>query len=254
MGILDRFSLAGKTALVTGAGQGIGQAYAMALAEAGADVAIVDINAQTAAAVAADVRGLGARSLALTVDVRDSAQVDGMVERIVSEWGRLDIGVNNAGIGSWAAGEEMSDEQWRSVIAINLDAVFYCCRAEGRVMLAQGYGKIVNTASMSARIVNRPQKQVSYNASKAGVVHLTHSLATEWAARGVRVNCISPGYTRTSLVDQVADLIPGWLADTPMGRMAETSDLQGALVYLASPASDFVTGHELVVDGGFTLW
>ncbi len=254
MGILDRFSLAGKTALVTGAGQGIGQAYAMALAEAGADVAIVDINAQTAAAVAADVRGLGARSLALTVDVRDSAQVDGMVERIVSEWGRLDIGVNNAGIGSWAAGEEMSDEQWRSVIALNLDAVFYCCRAEGRVMLAQGYGKIVNTASMSARIVNRPQKQVSYNASKAGVVHLTHSLATEWAARGVRVNCISPGYTRTSLVDQVADLIPGWLADTPMGRMAETSDLQGALVYLASPASDFVTGHELVVDGGFTLW
>lgn len=254
MGILDRFSLTGKTALVTGAGQGIGQAYAMALAEAGAHVAIVDINPQTAAAVASDVQALGVRSLALTVDVRDSAQVDAMVERVVSEWGRLDIGVNNAGIGSWAAGEEMSDEQWRSVIAINLDAVFYCCRAEGRVMLAQGYGKIINTASMSARIVNRPQKQVSYNASKAGVVHLTHSLATEWAARGVRVNCISPGYTRTSLVDQVADLVPGWVADTPMGRMAETSDLQGALVYLASPASDFVTGHELVVDGGFTLW
>lgn len=254
MGILDRFSLTGKTALVTGAGQGIGQAYAMALAEAGAYVAIVDINRQTAAAVASDVQALGVRSLALTVDVRDSAQVDAMVERVVSEWGRLDIGVNNAGIGSWAAGEEMSDEQWRSVIAINLDAVFYCCRAEGRVMLAQGYGKIINTASMSARIVNRPQKQVSYNASKAGVVHLTHSLATEWAARGVRVNCISPGYTRTSLVDQVADLVPGWVADTPMGRMAETSDLQGALVYLASPASDFVTGHELVVDGGFTLW
>ena len=254
MGILDRFSLAGRTALVTGAGQGIGQAYAMALAEAGADVAIVDINSQTAAAVAEDVRGVGVRSLALTVDVRDSVQVDAMVERIISEWGRLDIGVNNAGIGSWAAGEEMSDEQWRSVIAINLDAVFYCCRAEGRVMLAQGYGKIINTASMSARIVNRSQKQVSYNDSKAGVVHLTHSLATEWAARGVRVNCISPGYTRTSLVDQVADLVPGWLADTPMGRMAETSDLQGALVYLASPASDFVTGHDLVVDGGFTLW
>ena len=254
MGILDRFSLAGKTALVTGAGQGIGQAYAMALAEAGAHVAIVDINPQTAAAVATDVQALGVRSLALTVDVRDSAQVDAMVERVVSEWGRLDIGVNNAGIGSWAAGEEMSDEQWRSVIAINLDAVFYCCRAEGGVMLAQGYGKIINTASMSARIVNRPQKQVSYNASKAGVVHLTHSLATEWAARGVLVNCISPGYTRTSLVDQVADLVPGWVADTPMGRMAETSDLQGALVYLASPASDFVTGHELVVDGGFTLW
>ncbi|MFO7697263.1 MAG: SDR family oxidoreductase [Anaerolineae bacterium] len=254
MGILDRFSLAGKTSLVTGAGQGIGQAYAMALAEAGADVAIVDINGETARGVASDIAALGVRSLALEIDVRDSSQVDAMVHSVVSAWGRLDIGVNNAGIGSWAAGEEMSDEQWRLVMAVNLDAVFYCCRAEGRVMLAQSYGKIINTASMSAGIVNRPQKQVSYNASKAGVVHLTHSLAAEWADRGVRVNCISPGYTRTSLVGQVAHLVPGWLADTPMGRMAETSDLQGALVYLASPASDFVTGHELVVDGGFKLW
>jgi NAD(P)-dependent dehydrogenase (short-subunit alcohol dehydrogenase family) len=254
MGILDRFSLAGKTALVTGAGQGIGQAFSMALAEAGADVAVVDINPTTAAEVAGDIAALGVRAMALTVDVRDSDQVQGMVDTIMDRWGHLDIGVNNAGIGSWAAGEEMTDEQWRSVMSINLDAVFYCCRAEGRAMLAQGHGKIINTASMSARIVNRPQKQVSYNASKAGVVHLTRSLATEWADRGICVNCISPGYTRTSLVGQVAHLVPGWLQDTPMGRMAETSDLQGALVYLASPASDYVTGHELVVDGGFTLW
>ncbi|NLT73679.1 MAG: SDR family oxidoreductase [Chloroflexi bacterium] len=254
MGILDRFSLAGRTSLVTGAGQGIGHAYAMALAEAGADVAVVDINPETASVAAAEVAERGVRSLALTIDVRDSDQASAMVEAVVSAWGRLDIGVNNAGMGLWAPGEEMSDAQWRDVLSLNLDAVFYCCRAEGRVMLAQGYGKIINTASMSARIVNRPQKQVSYNASKAGVVHLTHSLATEWADRGVRVNCISPGYTRTSLVDQVSHLVPGWLEDTPMGRMAETSDLQGALIYLASPASDFVTGHELVVDGGFTLW
>jgi NAD(P)-dependent dehydrogenase (short-subunit alcohol dehydrogenase family) len=254
MGILERFSLAGRTALVTGAGQGIGQAFALALAEAGADVAVVDINHQTAAAVAAQVEGLGVRALALQVDVRCSDQVERMVAEVISAWGRLDIGVNNAGIGMWAPGEEMTDEQWQGVLSVNLDGVFYCCRAEGRAMLAQGYGKIVNTASMSARIVNRPQCQVAYNASKAGVVHLTKSLAAEWAARGVRVNCISPGYTRTPLVDQVAHLVDGWLADIPMGRMAETGDLQGALVYLASAASDYVTGHELVVDGGFTLW
>lgn len=254
MGILDRLSLQGRTALVTGAGQGIGQAFALALAEAGADVAIVDINPDSARAVAAQVAALGVRSLPLQVDVRCSDQVDRMVSDILSAWGHLDIGVNNAGIGMWAPGEEMTDEQWRSVLAVNLDGVFYCCRAEGRAMLAQGHGKIINTASMSARIVNRPQCQVAYNASKAGVVHLTKSFAAEWAARGVRVNCISPGYTRTPLVDQVAHLVDGWLADIPMGRMAETSDLQGALVYLASEASDYVTGHELVVDGGFTLW
>ena len=121
-------------------------------------------------------------------------------------------------------------------------------------MLAQGYGKIINTASMSAHIVNRPQKQVGYNTSKAGVVHLTRSLAAEWADRGVRVNSISPGYTETPLVASVAHLIPGWLKDVPLGRMGQVSDLQGAVVYLASQASDYVTGHDLVVDGGYTCW
>jgi len=254
MGILDRFSLAGRKALVTGAGQGIGQAYALALAEAGADVAVVDINSATAAQVAAEVRALGKQALAITTDVTQSAAVRDMVAQVVNAWGRLDIGVNNAGIGRWANAEEMSEADWDAVLDLNLKAVFLCCQAEGRVMLAQGYGKIINTASMSARIVNRPQNQVAYNASKAGVAHLTRSLACEWASRGVRVNCISPGYTRTPLVGQVEHLIPAWLKDVPMGRMAETEDLQGALVYLASEASDYVTGHDLVVDGGFTLW
>ena len=254
MGILDRFSLAGRTALVTGAAQGIGKAFATALAEAGADVAIVDINVEPARIVAEELRELGVRAMVLEADVRDSRQVDEMVAAILQAWGRIDIGVNNAGIGFWSAAEELADAEWDNVMSVNLDGVFYCCRAEGRTMLEQGYGKIINTASMSARIVNRPQKQVAYNASKAAVAHLTRTLAAEWADRGVRVNCISPGYTRTPLVDEVAHLVDGWLADIPMGRMAETSDLQGALVYLASEASDYVTGHELVVDGGFTLW
>jgi NAD(P)-dependent dehydrogenase (short-subunit alcohol dehydrogenase family) len=254
MGILDRFSLAGKTALVTGSGQGIGHALSLALAEAGADVAVVDINPTTARAVSEEIRALGVRSLDLTVDVTQASQVSAMVATVLQEWGRLDVGVNNAGIGTWNAAEDMLEQEWDRVMAVNLRAVFLCCQAEGRAMLNQGYGKIINTASMSASIVNRPQNQVGYNTSKAGVVHLTKSLAAEWAARGVRVNCISPGYTRTPLVDQVAHLVPGWLKDIPMGRMAETGDLQGAVVYLASEASDYVTGHDLIIDGGFTCW
>ncbi len=254
MGILDRFSLTGRTALVTGAGQGIGQAYAQALAEAGAVVAVVDINATTAQQTADQIVAQGGRALAIVADVTQKAEVERMVAMVTDAWGRLDIGVNNAGIGRWANGEEMSEADWDAVMDLNLKAVFLCCQAEGRAMLAQGSGSIINTASMSARIVNRPQNQVAYNASKAGVAHLTRSLAAEWAPRGVRVNCISPGYTRTPLVGQVAHLVPGWLKDVPTGRMAETSDLQGALVFLASDASAYVTGHDLVVDGGFTLW
>jgi NAD(P)-dependent dehydrogenase (short-subunit alcohol dehydrogenase family) len=254
MGILERFSLQGRTALVTGAGRGIGRAFAHALAEAGADVATVDVDLESATRVAREVGELGVRSMPIKADVTVAEQVQRMVDTVVSTWGELTIGVNNAGIGSWADAEEMPEDVWDEVISVNLKGVFLCAQAEGRVMLDAGYGKIINTASMSARIVNRPQNQVGYNASKAGVVHLTHSMAAEWAARGVRVNCISPGYTRTPLVDQVGHLIPGWLEDIPMGRMAETNDLQGAVVYLAAEASDYVTGHELVVDGGFTLW
>jgi len=254
VGILDRFSLKGRTSLVTGGGQGIGRAFALALAEAGAKVAVVDLNPVTANQVAEEIRALGQEALAIEADVSQRAHVERMVETVVQAWGRLDIGVNNAGVRCWADAETMSEADWDALMAVNLKAVFLCCQAEGRVMLAQGYGKIINTASMSARIVNRPQKQVAYNTSKAGVVHLTRSLAAEWASRGVRVNCISPGYTWTPLVESVAHLVPEWLKDIPMGRMAQVSDLQGALIYLASEASDYVTGHDLVVDGGFTLW
>ena len=256
MSILDRFRLDGRTALVTGGGRGIGRGLAKALAEAGAEVAIADINADAAAEVAEEIRGLGRRSIAVGGDVSKSADVRNMVAAVTQEWDHLDIGVNNAGVGGRTACEEMSEEEWDRVIDVNLRGVFLCAQAEARVMIPAGYGKIINIGSMSAHIVNRPQNQIAYNTSKAGVVHLTRSMAAELAKRGVCVNSISPGYTRTELIGgpEFAELIPQWLRDIPAGRMAEISDLQGAAVFLAGPASDYVTGHDLVIDGGFTCW
>lgn len=256
----QRFFLNDRVALVTGAAQGIGRAFAHALAESGARVAVVDLNLEGARAVAAELVGKGAEAIAIQADVTDEAQVDRMVDSVAARWGGLHIACNNAGIGLWRDAEHMTASEWDRMLDVNLKSVFLCCRAEGRVMLSAGYGKIVNTASMSGSIVNMPQNQSAYNTSKAGVIHLTKSLAAEWAARGVRVNCISPGYTRTQLVadlirsPEVAKFAETWLARTPMGRMAEVTDLQGAAVFLASSASDFMTGHDLVVDGGYAAW
>lgn len=258
--ILDRFRLDGRVALVTGGGSGIGKGFAEALAQAGARVAVVDMDGEAADEVAHQITADGAEAIAVTTDVTQPDQVQAMVDRVVDHWGGLVIGVNNAGISTWFDAETMPVEEWRRVMAVNLDAVFYCAQAEGRVMLAAGYGKIVNTASMSAHIVNTPQNQAAYNTSKAGVLHLTRCLAAEWAENGICVNSISPGYTRTALVDQFikqpigAEKYPLWMERTPMGRMAEVSDLVGAIVYLASEASDFMTGNDVTIDGGYRVW
>ena len=255
MSILDRFSLKGRTALVTGAARGIGRAYAQALAEAGADVAFVDLDGPGAQTAAQEVAALGVRTLALQTDVTDRRQVQEMVSAVVAAWGVLDIGVNNAGIARGGRAEELSEEEWDAVLDVNLKSVFLCCQAEAQVMLPRGYGKIINTASMSANIVNRPQNQANYNAAKAGVVHLSRSCAAEWAARGVRVNCISPGHTITPMTQGTPqEMRREWVSNTPMGRLGDPADLQGAVVYLASEASDYVTGHDLTVDGGYVLW
>jgi NAD(P)-dependent dehydrogenase (short-subunit alcohol dehydrogenase family) len=258
--ILERFRLDGKVALVTGAGQGIGRGYAHALGDAGAAVAVVDIVADRAHAVAEELAARGVDSLAVAADLSVHAEIQRMVDAVVRKWGTLTIGVNNAGIGQWVDADKVTEESWRNVMSLNLDGTFFCSQAEAAVMGKAGYGKIINTASMSGHIVNTPQNQVAYNVSKAGVQHMTRSLAVEWAARGIRVNSISPGYVHTALVDDLvatpagAKMMERWKTLWPMGRMAEVSDLQGAVVYLASEASDFMTGADLLVDGGYCAW
>lgn len=256
----ERFRLDGRVALVTGGGQGIGRAFAHGLGEAGAAVAVADLVGERAERTAAELADKGVDSLAITADVTKADQVQAMVDAVLAKWGHLTIAVNNAGIGDWTAAEDVSEANWDRMNDVNLKGVFLCAQAEGRVMLKAGYGKIINVASMSASIANTPQKQVVYNTTKAGVLHLTRSLAAEWAPRGVRVNSISPGYTRTQLVDDLLQtpegqqMAPKWLALTPMGRMAEVTDLQGAVVYMASEASDFMTGSDMIIDGGYCLW
>jgi NAD(P)-dependent dehydrogenase (short-subunit alcohol dehydrogenase family) len=258
--ILERFKLTGRVALVTGAGQGIGRAFAHALGEAGAAVVVVDLDSDLAKAVAGELAEKGIDAISLAADVTRVDQIQKMVDAVVNKWGRLTIAVNNAGMGNWMAAEEVDENNWDRISNLNLRGVFFCAQAEAHVMLKAGYGKIVNTASISGTIVNTPQKQVVYNTTKAGVIHLTKSLAAEWAPQGIRVNSISPGYTRTKLVDDLLatpigqDMLPHWMTRTPQARMAEVTDLQGAVVYLAAEVSDFMTGHDMIIDGGYCLW
>uniref|UniRef100_A0A665TBX6 D-arabinitol 2-dehydrogenase [ribulose-forming] n=1 Tax=Echeneis naucrates TaxID=173247 RepID=A0A665TBX6_ECHNA len=254
--ILDRMRLDGKVAYVTGAGQGIGRAFAHALGEAGAKVAVVDLDKNKAETVAEELSLKGINALSITADISKSDDVQRMVDNIVSKWGTVHIACNNAGINMNSASEETSLEEWDQTFNVNLRGTFMCCQAAGRVMLKQGYGKIINTASMASLIVPHPQNQLSYNTSKAGVVKLTQTLGTEWIDRGVRVNCISPGIVDTPLIhsESLRPLVQRWLSDIPAGRLAQVTDLQAAVVYLASDASDYMTGHNLVIEGGQSLW
>jgi len=251
----ERFSLVGQRALVTGGGSGIGKALAAALAEAGARVALADRDLAAAQGVAQQLAAQGATTLAIEVDVTRADQAQRMVDQVLAAWGQLDVAVNSAGIALRSPAETLPEADWDAVLAVDLKGVYLSTRAEGRAMLARGSGSIINIASMSGRIVNRPQLHAHYNAAKAGVIQYSRSCAAEWAARGVRVNCISPGHTITPMTrEALAEMGPVWVSNTPMGRLGRPEDLQGAALFLASAASAYVTGHDLVVDGGYTLW
>jgi len=215
-------------------------------------VAIIDIHKENLEAAVADMEALGVRAVSCLCDVTVGREVEKAFEATAKAFGRLDILVNSAGITIWAKGEEMTEEQWDRVNSIDLKGTFLCCQQAGRLMIPQKSGSIVNIASMSGQIVNIPQCQVGYNAAKAGVINLTRSLAVEWAPHNIRVNSISPGYTATEMTMTVPEYHAGWEALIPMKRMARTDELLGALVYLASDASTYTTGHDLVIDGGYT--
>ncbi|WP_249866138.1 SDR family oxidoreductase [Paenibacillus konkukensis] len=256
MGILEKMRLDGKKAFVTGGARGIGKNIAIALVEAGADVAIVDVDLDEARKTAEELAALGAGTMALQTDVTVPEQVDAMMAEIVQRFGKLDIAFCNAGICINAPASEMTYEQWKRVMDINLTGVFLTAQAAGRQMIRQGSGgSIINTASMSAHVVNTPQPQCSYNASKAGVIQLTKSLAVEWAQQHIRVNCISPGYIGTELTlnsPTLKPLIEQWNAMSPLRRMGRPEELQAIAVYLAGDASHFTTGSDFVIDGAYT--
>ncbi|MCB1332808.1 MAG: SDR family oxidoreductase [Roseivivax sp.] len=251
------FALKGETALVTGAGSGIGQRIAIGLAQCGADVALVDRRTDGGLAdTAAEIAKTGRRSISVAVDVTDAAAIADAVARTEADLGPLSLALNAAGIANANPAEEMAEDQYDTLMDINLKGVFLSCQAEARAMLKHGRGSIVNIASMSGVIVNRGLSQCHYNASKAGVIHMSKSLAMEWVGRGIRVNTISPGYTATPMNTRPEMVHQTKLFEeqTPMQRMASVDEMVGPAVFLLSNAASFVTGVDLLVDGGFCCW
>lgn len=254
---MDLFSLRGDVAFVTGAGSGIGQEIAIGLAEAGAAVACFGRKGKAGLAETVErIEKVGGKAIVIEGDVTVADDLAAAVARTENELGPLTVAVNSAGIANATAAEDMPLEQFQELMKINLEGVFLSCQAEGRAMLKHGRGSIINIASISGTIANRGLLQVHYNSSKAAVMHLSKSLAMEWAGRGIRVNSLSPGYTLTpmNLRAEVASQREIFEHDTPIGHAATADEMAGPAIFLASRAASFVTGIDLIVDGGFVCW
>jgi len=255
---MEKLRLDGRIAVITGGAQNIGLCCATALSEAGAHVVIADLDGDKAAEAAKILADQGLNACSVTMDVTSEESVIKAVDAVTARHGRLDILVANAGMCiSEVKAEDMTEDQWLKQINVNLNGVFRCCQAAGKVMIKQKSGAIVAIGSMSGLIVNRPQEQAAYNASKAGVHQYIRSIAAEWAPHGIRANAVAPTYIETTLTRfgmQNPTLYNRWIDGTPMGRVGQPEEVASAVQFLSSDAASLMTGSIVSVDGGFTVW